>query len=266
MIRFTFALLVALLPLAARAQTEPQTLVDRATLAVQEMLSGDDGAQARGMMQRARGVLICPRVFKAGFFLGGEGGDCVLVGRSGGVPQASTSPQLVVPLAGGTWSGPAFYGMGGGSFGFQIGIQDSEVIFIVLTDNGLQALMNSQFKFGGDASVAFATVGGGVKGDTTTALRADIVAFADSARPVRRRLAGRRADQPAQRLEPELLWPGIRRPADRAEHAGAEPGRRAAEGNAGPLHQRVAATPRSRYAAGPCRSKSRSGRPRRCPR
>ena len=180
MVRFIVALVVVLLPLAARAQTEPQTLVDRATLAVQEMLAGDNGAQARNMMQRARGVLICPQVFKAGFFLGGEGGDCVLVGRSGGVPQASTSPQLVVPLAGGTWSGPAFYGMGGGSFGFQFGVQDSEVIFIVLTDKGLQALLNSQFKFGADASVAFATIGGGVNGDTTAALRADIVAFAQS--------------------------------------------------------------------------------------
>ncbi len=180
MIRLILALSLALLPLAARAQSEPQTLVDRATLVVQEMLSGEDGAQARSMMQRARGVLICPRVFKAGFLLGGEGGDCVLVGRSGGVPQASTQPQLVVPLAGGTWSGPAFYGMGGGSFGLQIGIQDSEVIFIVLSDNGLQALLNSQFKFGADASIAVATLGGGVSGDTTTALRADIVAFAQS--------------------------------------------------------------------------------------
>ena len=180
MIRLAFALSLVLLPLAARAQTEPQTLVDRATLAVQEMLTGDNGAQARSMMQRARGVLICPQVFKAGFFVGGEGGDCVLVGRSGATPQASTSPQLVVPLTGGTWSGPAFYAMAGGSFGFQIGVQDSEVIFIVLTDNGLQALLNSQFKFGADASVAFATLGGGVNGDTTAALRADIVAFAES--------------------------------------------------------------------------------------
>ncbi len=86
-------------------------------------------------------MLICPQVFKAGFFVGGEGGGCVLVGRSGAMPQASTTPQLIVPLTGGTWSGPAFYAMGGGSFGFQIGIQDSEMIFIVLTDKGLEALL-----------------------------------------------------------------------------------------------------------------------------
>ncbi|MFI4982812.1 MAG: lipid-binding SYLF domain-containing protein [Nevskiales bacterium] len=173
MIRLVFALCFALLPLAARAQTEQQALVDRATLTVQEMLSGDNTGPARDLLKRARGALICPQVFKAGFFLGGEGGNCVLVGRSGGGTQGGQQ-------AGAPWSGPAFYGMGGGSFGLQFGIQDSQVIFIVLTDNGLQALLNSQFKFGADASVAVATIGAGVHGDTTTALRADIVAFAQS--------------------------------------------------------------------------------------
>ena len=162
------AVALAVLPLVAtqpaRAQGDAQTLVDRATLAVQDMMSQSVTEDPRVMLERARGILICPRVFKAGFIFAGEGGACVLLARAGN----------------GTWSYPAFYGMGSGSFGFQIGIQDSEVIFIVLTDNGLQALLNSQFKFGADASVAFATIGGGVNGDTTAALRADIVAFAQS--------------------------------------------------------------------------------------
>jgi SH3 domain-containing YSC84-like protein 1 len=153
--------LVMLLPLAARAQTEQQALVDRATLTVQEMLGASDSADARSLLHRAKGVMVCPRLFKAGFILGGQGGDCVLVGRTGG-----------------TWTSPAFYGMGSGSIGLQIGIQDSEVIFIILTDNGLRALMNSQFKIGADASVAVATIGAGVSGSTTAALNADIVAFA----------------------------------------------------------------------------------------
>jgi len=174
MIRLVLALSLALLPLAARAQTEPQTLVDRATLAVQEMLSADNSTEAHDLLKRARGALICPRVFKAGFFLGGEGGDCVLVGRSGGGTAADGT------TTGGPWSGPAFYGMGGGSFGLQFGVQDSEVIFIVLTDKGLQALLDSQFKFGANASIAVATIGAGINGDTTAALRADIVAFAQT--------------------------------------------------------------------------------------
>jgi len=161
--------LVALTPLAARAQTDQQALVDRATLTVQEMMSANANPPLVDLMKKSRGAMICPRVFKAGFFIGGEGGGCVLVGRSAaqGAPSAP-------------WSGPAFYGMGSGSFGFQIGVQDSEVIFVVLTDKGLRALLDSQFKFGADAGIAVATIGAGVQGSTTAALRADIVAFAQA--------------------------------------------------------------------------------------
>jgi lipid-binding SYLF domain-containing protein len=70
--------------------------------------------------------------------------------------------------------------MGSGSVGLQVGVQDSELVLMVMTDRGLQAVLNSQFKFGGDAGIAVATLGAGIEGDTTTALRADIVAFAKS--------------------------------------------------------------------------------------
>jgi len=161
MIRFVIAAMLALLPLAARAQTEQQTLVDRATLAVQEMLGDSASSDARSLIRRARGVMVCPRVFKAGFFFGGQGGNCVMVGR----------------LQSG-WTSPAFYGMGSGSFGLQIGIQDAEILFIILTEKGLHALLDSQFKIGPDAGIAVATLGAGVSGSTTAALRADVVAFA----------------------------------------------------------------------------------------
>ena len=164
MIRLLFAAVVALIATqgAARAQTEQQTLVDRSALVLQEMLGEQNGAEARALLKNAKGAMVCPRVFKAGFFIGGQGGYCALVGRN----------------ASGQWSGPAFYTMGSGSFGFQIGVQDAQMIFIVLTEKGLQALLDSQFKFGADASVAVANIGAGVGGSTTAALRADIVSFA----------------------------------------------------------------------------------------
>ena len=146
---------------AASAQ-EQQELVDRATLAVGEVLSDREGEQARQLLPRARAVMICPRVFRAGFLFGGEGGGCALVARGGQ----------------GSWSAPAFYSMGGGSFGLQAGIQDAEVVMMILTDVGLRATMDSQFRLGAGASVAFVTLGGGVEGATTAALNADIVAFA----------------------------------------------------------------------------------------
>ena len=153
--------LALVLPSIAKAQTEQQSLVDRATLSVQEMLSDNSNPDARNLLRNARGVMLCPRVFKAGFIVGGQGGSCVLVGRGQG-----------------GWTSPAFYGLASGSVGFQIGVQDSQIIFIIRTEKGLKALMDSQFKFGADAGVAVATIGAGVAGATTAAMRADIVAFA----------------------------------------------------------------------------------------
>jgi lipid-binding SYLF domain-containing protein len=161
MTRLLLAALLALVPLAARAQTDQQTLVDRATLSVQDMFTPNDAKDERSMLQRAKGALICPRIFKAGFILGGQGGECVLVSRGPG-----------------GWSPPAFYEVGSGSIGLQIGVEDSELVFLILTERGLRAVLDSQFKIGADATVAVATIGAGVEGDTTAALRADIVAFA----------------------------------------------------------------------------------------
>jgi lipid-binding SYLF domain-containing protein len=108
--------------------------------------------------------MICPRIFKAGFFFGGEGGNCVLLARAGN----------------GTWSYPAFYTIGSGSFGFQFGIEDNELLLLILTDHGLNAVLDSQLKLGANAGIAVATLGAGIQGSTTTAVGADIVAFASS--------------------------------------------------------------------------------------
>ena len=105
--------------------------------------------------------MICPRVLRAGFLLGGQGGTCVLVARDGG----------------GSWSAPAFYGLGGGSIGFQAGMQDAQVMLIIMSDRGLRAVMDSQFKLGAEANATFVDLGGGIEGATTAALTADIVGF-----------------------------------------------------------------------------------------
>lgn len=156
----SLALLCAL-PSVARAQSEQQQLVDRATLAAQDMLNDRDGTDAQAVLRRARAVMICPQIFRAGFILGGQGGNCVLVARAGG----------------GSWSSPAFYGMAGGSIGFQAGLQDTQVMLFIMSDRGLTAIMDSQFTLGADASGTFVDLGGGVEGATTAALRADIVGF-----------------------------------------------------------------------------------------
>jgi lipid-binding SYLF domain-containing protein len=160
--------MLALLPLAmafsphrADAQTTQQSLVDRATLAVEEMLTIPDPSERIATLRLARAVMICPRVFQAGFVIGGIGGGCVLTARDGS----------------GSWSSPAFYSLGSASIGLQIGIQDSEVMMMIMTTKGLAALMDTQFKFGGDASAAFATYGSGIDASATSNLHKDIIAY-----------------------------------------------------------------------------------------
>ena len=150
-------------PLAALADP-PQHLVDSATLTVESMMDGSEGHEAAQFLRRAKAVVVCPNIFRAGFMFGGEGGGCVMVARGNN----------------GGWSDPAFYGMGGGSFGLQIGIQSAQVMMMVMTDGGLNALLNSQFKFGADAGLTVATLGAGVNGSMSTALNADIVSFSKS--------------------------------------------------------------------------------------
>ncbi len=163
--RILLAVALSLLPLVgARAQGDQQALVDRSTLALQEMMTQTISQDPRRALQSARGVLICPQVFRAGFFIGGEGGGCVLVARG----------------ADNTWSYPAFYGMGSASFGLQIGIQDAQFIMMIMTERGLHSVLNSQFKLGADASIAVATIGGGIQGSTTADFGADIVAFSST--------------------------------------------------------------------------------------
>ena len=155
-------LATALAPAAAFADS-PQHLVDSATLALEDLLDAPGGQQAGDVLRRARAVVICPNIFRAGFVFGGEGGGCVMVARG----------------AGGGWSDPAFYSLGSGSFGFQIGVQSAEVLMI-MTSNGLNAVLNSQVKLGGDAGLTVATLGAGVNGAMSAGLTADILTVSKS--------------------------------------------------------------------------------------
>jgi lipid-binding SYLF domain-containing protein len=149
---------------SVRTPNEQQTLVDRATLTVQDMMTQNVSQDPKSLLRNAKGIMICPQIFKAGFFFGGEGGNCVLLARAGN----------------GTWSYPAFYTIGSGSFGFQFGIEDNQLFMLIMTERGLNAVLDSQIKLGANAGIAIATLGAGIQGSTTTAVGADIVAFAAS--------------------------------------------------------------------------------------
>ena len=150
-------------PAAAQseAQSESQQLVDRATLTAEQVMDPVRGKPAERELRLSRGVLICPSVFKMGFLFAGAGGGCVLLARD----------------ANGSWSAPAFFSVGSGSVGFQAGLQDEQLVLFIMSQRGLNAILNTHFRLGATASASFATFGGGIEGATSTALDADIVAL-----------------------------------------------------------------------------------------
>jgi lipid-binding SYLF domain-containing protein len=151
--------LIAVSP--ALADAKRQALVNDSLDAARRVLDGRDFPDAPGLMKKARAVLILPSFAQAAFVIGGAGGRGVLLTRKGQ----------------GDWSYPAFYTMGSGSVGLQIGGRVQEIVLIVLTDKGLNSLLDSKFKFGAEAGVTMVSIGAGIGGATTAAVGADIVAY-----------------------------------------------------------------------------------------
>src|SRR5260370_26777584 len=149
------------------AKAAEQQVVDDAVVVVQHLSSSSGlAANARDLLHRARGVLIIPTLVKGGFIFGAQGGSGVLLSRD---PKS------------GTWSYPAFSARGAGSFGFQIGLEVSKIMLIIMNDRALDAFMRAEFKLGAEAGIAVVTLGGGAEASTTVAGGADIYALAESA-------------------------------------------------------------------------------------
>lgn len=150
---------------AAWAGLDEEKLVDSARYTVREFLEDKErGPTIRKYMAKAKAVLVFPSVIKGAFFIGGEGGDGVLLAKGDK----------------GNWSYPAFYTMGAASFGLQIGGKDSEVLLLIMTEKGINAVIDNQVKLGGDVSVAVGPVGVGAAAATTTNLGGDILSFSRS--------------------------------------------------------------------------------------
>lgn len=123
--------------------TPEQTTIDRSAVAVERMRQSGQFPALDYFLSRAEGVMIFPRVVKAAFVLGGEGGSGVLLARD----------------AKGEWSAPAFYGLGAGSAGFQLGYQEATVVLVFMNRPALMSAIDRGLTLGADASVAAGTVG-----------------------------------------------------------------------------------------------------------
>jgi lipid-binding SYLF domain-containing protein len=142
---------LATLPAQADMESDKARLLDQATETVLHLRNDPAFGQARTMLQGAEAVYIVPRLIKGGFILGAEGGDGVLLRRTGR-----------------GWSVPRFYGMGSGSFGLQVGLEKAELVFIINSQRALRGIEKGQVKLGAGAGLTVVTLSAGAEGATTT--------------------------------------------------------------------------------------------------
>jgi lipid-binding SYLF domain-containing protein len=155
------ALLAAGLARPAVAASASEELVEKSRFLIERLLVDEQMPELKGYVSRARGLIIIPELVKGAFVVGAEGGSGVMMVRGGD----------------GTWSAPAFYTLAAGSIGLQIGGQVSEVVFAVMNDGAVDALLGSEIKLGGTLSFTVGPIGKGVEASTTTNMGADVFAF-----------------------------------------------------------------------------------------
>jgi lipid-binding SYLF domain-containing protein len=168
--RLRFAALCLALGLApmtpARAQKPPDVVVSQAIQAMNEVTRNPKTGMPRLVMRNARGIVIVPNMFKAGFVIGARFGRGL----------------LMVHQPDGSWSNPVFIHLVGGSFGFQAGAQKTDLILVFQTQRGLDRFIKGRDKLtlGVDAGVAAGPVGKRFEAATDVALRSEILSYSNT--------------------------------------------------------------------------------------
>jgi len=131
--------------------TEKGELLRNANEVVNDLRHDPAFGTARTMLQGAEAIYIVPKLVKAGFIFGAEGGEGVLLHRTGR-----------------GWSTPRFYDMGSASFGLQIGLEQAKLVFIINSKRALRGIEKGELKLGAGAGITVVTLSSAAEGATTT--------------------------------------------------------------------------------------------------
>jgi SH3 domain-containing YSC84-like protein 1 len=151
---------------AVFAQQEEQKRLEEAGTVMREILNAPDNIPQK-LLNHAKCVVVLPHVMKAAFGVGGSAGHGAMICRTG--------PNFTGP-----WSAPAMYSLEGASFGFQIGGQATDVVLLIMNDDGVNSLLRDKVKLGADASIAAGPKGGDAAADTDAYLRTEMLSYSRS--------------------------------------------------------------------------------------
>jgi len=145
------------------ARTKAAGRIQAAGTVLSEIQGAPDQRIPEEVLGSAECVAVVPSLLNGGFVFGGRYGKGVASCRT---PQG--------------WSAPAFFTIGGGSFGLQIGGQASDLVMLIMNKGGMDHLLSSQFKLGADASAAAGPVGRHAAADTDWKMRAQVLTYSRS--------------------------------------------------------------------------------------
>jgi lipid-binding SYLF domain-containing protein len=145
---------------AASTHDNLQARIDAAKVVLDQIMAAKDNSIPMNIIEQATCVGVVPGLKKGALGWGGQYGQGVVTCRTGH-----------------GWSAPVFIRMAGGSFGFQIGGQSTDLILVAVNDQGFQDLLKNKFKIGGDASAAAGPVGRSGQASTDWKLNAELLSY-----------------------------------------------------------------------------------------
>ncbi len=158
---FLAMLLLFALPMSSQGAETPADRVIEAADVLAEVMAIPESAIPYNLLADAYGIAIIPQVIKAGFVIGVRHGTGVVCVRD----------------SSGRWSNPSFISLTGGSLGWQIGGQSTDLILVFRSPRSIEGMMKGKFMLGADAAVAAGPVGRRVEGATDAALKAEILSY-----------------------------------------------------------------------------------------
>lgn len=153
-----------LAPLILLATSNEVVRIEDATNVILEIMDIPEQKIHPELLEDAYGVAVIPGVIKVGLGLGGRHGKGVLVVRTSDAQ----------------WSNPVFLTLTGGSIGWQIGVQSTDIILIFRKKKSVDAIMEGEFTLGADASIAAGPVGRHIGAKTDVTFKAEIYSYSQS--------------------------------------------------------------------------------------
>lgn len=151
-------------PLSAVAGSDEVAKINDSIEVFEQIMSIPEKGIPPSLLNRAQGIAIIPGLIKAGFIIGGRHGSGVIVIRN----------------SEGGWSNPVFITLTGGSVGWQIGAQSTDIILVFKSRKGVDNIMKGKFTLGADAAVAAGPVGRQAEAATDIELKAEIYSYSRS--------------------------------------------------------------------------------------